>query len=237
MDSHLSTTNVNHRFFLALHSVSPLQRAWAAKRVLELGYHENNGTSSGDGTDVGEGAALLSSSASPIVHHGQRHFYTRLQWHSEVRGRVIAELVEKSKVHVPSFQGLVRLQLHPNAKFLSRTASLDPLTEELKFYHKDKQEGSILLCSIEAVTMNPLRPKEIILLLGMQTTIKLKCTTIEDIEQWREILQRYVSGGGGEGGGGEGEGGGGGGGGGKRKGEGGAQPGAEESYSRVLQHL
>ena len=181
-------TNINHQFFIALQSVAPSQRVWAAKRVLELSYLEHS-------QDL-EGAALLSSPASYLEQQGAittrpRRWYTRLQWHSEVRRKVISELISKSKSFIPSKYGTVRLQLSEETRWITRNASLDPITQELKFYLKEKQEGSILLCSLEQVDIVQ---KDVILKLGTTSTITMRCDTVDEAKSWVDVLQQYISG-------------------------------------------
>ena len=181
-------TNINHQFFIALQSVAPSQRVWAAKRVLELSYLEHS-------QDL-EGAALLSSPASYLEQQGAittrpRRWYTRLQWHSEVRRKVISELISKSKSFIPSKYGTVRLQLSEETRWITRNASLDPITQELKFYLKEKQEGSILLCSLEHVDI---AQKDVILKLGTTSTITMRCDTVNEAKSWVDVLQQYIFG-------------------------------------------
>ena len=183
-------TNINHQFFIALQSVAPSQRVWAAKRVLELSYLEHS-------QDL-EGAALLSSPASYLEQQARgaittrpRRWFTRLQWHSEVRRKVISELISKSKSFIPSKYGTVRLQLSEETRWITRNASLDPITQELKFYLKEKQEGSILLCSLEQVDIVQ---KDVILKLGTTSTITMRCDTVDEAKSWVDVLQQYIFG-------------------------------------------
>lgn len=199
-----STTRINHRFYVALQTVSSSQRIWAAKRVIELTYSQiTSEAQNKDSTcqDIAEGAALLATTTRKSTQRTAttrlRQWYTRLQWHSQVRGRVISELIKKQKLHLPTISGNISLQLTGRRSWVSRIASIDPSTRELKFYnidHQDKQEGSILLCSVENAYLSSKEPKNVVLELGGETKVTIRCSTTLEARSWSNEFKEYVCG-------------------------------------------